>query len=194
MIAVQVAMPAAKDSCHAAWLVCTMDAHEGAGTWLAGVATLAAVVAALLMPLVADFRARQRRREAFFAFLGHAHALVRMYFNTNDAKGNGATVETRAVRVLLQSALQATEDAIRLKFLAGGLMIGALNMRTSLNFMLLDLDRASGNAPHVSAADLKGGYAALRPDIEKWRDQLKALGADVGEDEIVGTEPHIVRP
>jgi hypothetical protein len=178
--------------CHAGWLVC-LDAHEGAGTWAASFATLAAVVVALMLPVIADRSERRRRRDAFFAYIGHAHALAQMYFNNNDTAAEGATVETQAARILLRSALQATEDAIGLQFLSDDLMIGALNMRTSLSFMLLDLERAAGAAPHVLVGALKVGYAPMRPDIEKWRGRLRALGADVGSDNIAGDESHILR-
>jgi len=37
----------AHNACSAGWLICSMDAHEGAGTWLAAAATFAAVVVSL---------------------------------------------------------------------------------------------------------------------------------------------------
>ncbi len=117
-----------------------------------------------------------------------------MYFNANDKATDQATIETQAVRVALTSALMATEDAIKLQFLSDDLMIGALNMRTSLNFMLLDLERAALGSAHVPAVKLKKAYEPLRSDIEKWRKRLRSLGADVGSDNIAGDEPHILRP
>jgi hypothetical protein len=53
---------AAAPPCHAGWLICTMDAHEGAGAWLAAAATFLAVVVSLWSSGEASRVARRQLR------------------------------------------------------------------------------------------------------------------------------------
>ncbi|MEO8927427.1 MAG: hypothetical protein ABI306_09730 [Caulobacteraceae bacterium] len=152
----------------------------------AGATTLTAIVAVCiaLWGSWADQRRVERefidRRNAVLASLGHAHALLHVMFKGNDTHP-GATFPRGVVLSNLESAIEAVRHALRLPFVDDVLLRHSLNLKSYLTFMKNDV----ASLPHGSylvVSAMTGAFQEFRVDIDRAREMLRGLGADVGED------------
>lgn len=178
--------------------ICWLDSHEGAGAWIGAIAPLIASIVAVSIAFSGNLRDRRRERErgkrelsAFLARVGHAHALIRMMFNTNE-KNPDSIIDSRTLKMNLVAARSATEDAVHLPFVDDVLLVDPLNLRNSINVMLLDVERIPPSRSAVVLRAFETWLTTLKPSIDEARRKLRRRGADVGSDDAGIDQMHTI--
>jgi hypothetical protein len=151
------------------------------GAWAGAVATFVTAVVALWIALNSNRQERQRRREeaearrqAAVRSLLHAHRLMAMVYEGNEAKPQ-ANLATKGLRAVTESALAALGYALSQPFANAKLLEHALNLQTTLTMIARDIADIPPGAAFYTVADVAKMLEPFEADMAKGKAALEAM-------------------
>jgi hypothetical protein len=151
------------------------------GAWVGGAATLCAAAVALWIAANNNSQERQQRRvqteatrQAVIRSLLHAHSLMAMVYEGNDQKPN-ATLATRGLKAVLQSALADIAYALSQPFVDPELLDQALQFQSELTMLERDLAEIPQGAKFFTVADAVKLLEPFRDDLVRARAALEEM-------------------
>jgi hypothetical protein len=154
---------------------------EAWGAWAGATATFLTALVAVVIALNANGREKERRhdeaeahRQTAVRSLLHAHQLMAMVYDGNEANPN-ATLATKGLRAILDSATAALCYALSQPFANAELLDRALNLQTSLAMLSRDIAEIQPGAHFYTVADVVKMLEPLKADMAKGKAALEAM-------------------